>query len=91
MKENVIEFLKDSKMATVTFSQGQYIGRVKRLAEKCPDEVEIMELPETNNGYLVAHIPTRYIKINPPMRLTEKERERRREHAKNFKRKHILE
>ena len=40
-KENVIEFMKDAKTATVTFSQGRYITKIKNLAEKYPDKVEI--------------------------------------------------
>ena len=53
-QENVIEFLKDAKTATVTFSQGRYISKIKKLAEKHPDEVEIIAV---NKNSIMAHIP----------------------------------
>jgi len=61
-KENVIEFIKDAPVATVTFSQGRYITKIKKLAEKYPDRVQIVK--ENNDGTIVAHIPTSAIKIN---------------------------
>lgn len=81
--ENVIEFLKDDVRATVTLSQGRYISRVKELAEKFPDAVEIIKLPEENGGYLVAHIPVEYLKFNPPKQLSQEQREQMRERARN--------
>ena len=62
--ENVIEFLRNSKVATVTLSQPKYINKIKKLAEQFPDEVEI--IMENSDGSLLAHIPTSYIKINNP-------------------------
>ena len=62
MRENVIEWLRDSKTASVTLSQGKYITKVKKLAEKFPEEVKI--IAENKDGSIVAHIPTRCIKIN---------------------------
>lgn len=60
-QENVIEFLKDAKTATVTFSQGRYISKIKKLAEKYPDEVEIISV---NKNSIMAHIPVKAIKIS---------------------------
>lgn len=43
MIENVIEWLKNSKTATVTFApQTRMKGRILRLAKEHPDEVEII-------------------------------------------------
>lgn len=61
-KENVIEWIKNSEIATVTFTQGRYITKVKDLAKKYPDRVEIVK--ENADGTLVAHIPVSAIKIN---------------------------
>lgn len=66
MAENTIEFLKDESTATVTFSQGRYISRIRELKERFPDQVEITDEPETNGGYLVAHVPTKWIRVSPP-------------------------
>lgn len=81
--ENVIEFLKDGTRATVTLSQGRYITRIKELAKKFPDDVEVVKVPEENGGYLVAHIPAGYIKFNPPKQLSQEQRDQMRERANN--------
>ena len=61
-KENVIEFVQNSKVATVTFCQGRFISKIKELAKQYPDEVKITH---TNpDGSIVAHIPTHYILIS---------------------------
>ena len=41
--ENVIEFLRGSETALVTFSQGRYISQVKALAERFPEDVQILK------------------------------------------------
>ncbi len=70
--ENVIEFEKGSKTATVTFCQGRYISRIKKLKEKFPDDVEII----SDEKSLLAHIPSKWIKINPPKRVDFSEEQR---------------
>ena len=60
-KENVIEWILNSKTATVTFTQGKYITKIKKLAEKYPDRVQITS---NKNGTVVAHIPTSAVKIS---------------------------
>lgn len=72
--ENVIEWVKDEKMATLTLSQRRLISRVKRLADRYPDQCQI--LAENKDGSLYAHIPVGWIKINPPKELTEEQRQR---------------
>lgn len=70
MRENAIEFITDADMATVTFSQKRYITKVLKLAERDP-KVEILEMPEDNGGYLVAHIPLYTLKIGAKRRVSE--------------------
>lgn len=62
-RENVIEFYADEKTATVTFTQGRYITRIRKLAESNPTECEIVA--ENKDGSIVAHIPVRWVKIYP--------------------------
>ena len=80
--ENAIEFLKDQKRATVTFSQGRYISRVKKLAEQHPDKCEIVSISKiAGEGTVIcAHIPTAWVRIAPPvvMDLTQDQKEERR-------------
>lgn len=76
--ENTIEFAKHSARATVTFSQARYITRIKRLAEKHPEECKIVAIDKApgEGETICAHIPTAWIRIQPPVakELTEEER-----------------
>ena len=60
-QENCIEFLRDSKTATVTLSQGRMITRIERLAKKHPGDVTIEH--RNSDGSIVAHIPVSYVHI----------------------------
>lgn len=77
--ENVIEWVKDSKKATLSLSQQRTISRIRKLAEKYPDDVQI--LADNKDGSLYAHIPIKWIKISPSKEMTEKQIEQAR---KNF-------
>ncbi len=74
--ENVIEFIKGENRATVTFSQGRYKSRIKNLAERHPEECQIVA--ENKDGSICAHIPVSWVKISPPANRTEKQREQAR-------------
>ena len=69
MNENVIEFVRNSETATVTFCQGRFVTKVRKLAEKYPEEVQITH--ENEDGSIVAHIPTSYIMISNRKREVE--------------------
>lgn len=58
--ENTIEFIKDNEKATVTFSQGRYKGRIRKLAKSHPEECQI--IAENQDGSLCAHIPVNIIR-----------------------------
>ena len=60
-RENVIGWYKDYEIATVTFSQGRYISKIKMLAEKYPDDVKILE---NTDGTILAYIPVKAIHIS---------------------------
>lgn len=82
-KENVIEFVQNSNTATVTFCQGRYISRIKELAERKPDDVQIVT--ENRDGTIVAHIPTSWIRINPNRKLSEEVLEKYSENMKRVR------
>ena len=75
--ENVIEWQRDSKTATVSLTQGRTITRVMRLAESRPEECRI--IAENKDGSISARVPTAWIRINPGMNLNEDQREKRAE------------
>lgn len=70
--ENVIEFTKDSKMATVSFSQKRYKTRIRKLAAERPGECRIVA--ENRDGSLCANVPVAWIRINPTRQFTEEQR-----------------
>lgn len=72
--ENVIEFLENEKRATMTFSQGRYITKIKKLAAERPGECEIVA--ENKDGSICAHVPVAWVKISPPRQYTEQQRQR---------------
>ena len=61
----------------MTFSQGRYISRIKKLAEKYPEECEIVAVNKSagEGESICAHIPTGWVKINPPRKLTDEQKE----------------
>ena len=65
-KENVIEWITGDDTISVTLSQKRHINKVKSLAKKYPDRVQI--LAENKDGSIFAHLPLEslklYIKIN---------------------------
>lgn len=70
--ENVIEFLENQERATVTFSQGRYKTRIRRLAAEYPEECRIVA--ENPDGSMCAHVPVAWIRIAPPKQFTEEQR-----------------
>lgn len=79
-EENTIEFTRDSKTATVTFSQGRYISKIKKLAESHPESCRI--LIENKDGSILARVPVSWVKISRPKEITE---EHKRAIIKNLK------
>ena len=75
--ENAIEFIKGFARTTVTFSQPRYINRIKELAEKYPEDCEIVAINKNagEGESICAHIPTAWVKINPPRKLTDEQKE----------------
>ena len=85
MTENVIEWITNEERATVTFSQGRFKTRIRKLAEEYPDEIEIAA--ENKDGSICAHIPTSWVRITPPKKheATEEEKERLRQMAEAYR------
>ena len=77
-RENVIGWYKDSEIATVTFSQGRYISKIKKLAEKYPDDVKVLE---NADGTILAYIPIKAIHIS----ITQMSEERKKAMGERLK------
>jgi len=74
--ENVIEWIRDEKRATLSLSQRRTISRVKQLAEQYPEECQIVA--ENKDGSVCAHVPVSWVKISPPKQVSEKQMEHAR-------------
>ena len=75
--ENTIEFMTNGSRATLTFSQGRYKSVIRKLAEKHPEDCQIIAANE--DGSICAHVPVAWIRISPPKQYTEEQRQQMRE------------
>lgn len=73
-RDNNIEWVQGDTIVTASFHAKKYINKVKRLAEKYPDEVDYKE---NKDGTIVCHFPLRYVKISRPAvrELTEEQKQ----------------
>lgn len=81
--ENNIEFFRNADRATCYFSQGRFISKIRKLAEKYPDECEIVG--ENKDGSIVAHFPVKWIHIsNVKREMTDEQREAAAERMRSY-------
>lgn len=79
-------FSYSGEKAYFSSDERKWISKIRKLAEKYPDEVRIIALPENNDGCIYVELPTSWLKVQPPIKreLTEEERQELREaFAKN--------
>ena len=79
-KENNIEWITGDSTMSITLTSQRHITKIRKLAERKPDEVKIMT---NKDGSIYATLPLSYLKFNPPKDLTE---EQKKELAKRLKR-----
>ena len=74
--ETVCEY-DDRRIMRVSTDERKMITRMLKLAEQYPDEAEILEMPETNDGCLYMKVPADWLLIRHPkkMKLTDEQRE----------------
>ena len=83
--ENVIEWIKGSKYAGCSLSQGWAISRVRKLAEKCPEECQI--LAENKDGTIYAKMPVKYaVKLTASRKVSEEQRQAAKERIEEYHR-----
>lgn len=82
MNEFSIEWVKGGNYAGITVPTGTALkSKLIKLAKESPDDVKIIS--ENEDGSVFAHIPINYVKISPPRKVSEKQKE---EASKRFKR-----
>lgn len=60
--ENSIEWLTGQDTISCTLSQKRLINKVRKLAKKYPDMVQI--IAENEDGSIFAHLPLKALKLN---------------------------
>lgn len=74
MNEFSIEWTKDRNYAGVTVPSGTALkSKLMRYAQERPDEVKLMA--ENKDGSAFYHIPISYVKVSPPRKVSEAQRE----------------
>lgn len=74
MNEFCIEWIKGNDYAGVTVPSGTALkSKLMRYAEERPDEVKLIALNKDGSAYF--HIPINYVKISPPKKVSEEQRE----------------
>lgn len=83
MNEFSIEWIKGAEYAGVTVPSGTALkSKLLKLAENNPDDVKIVVV--NKDGSVFAHIPINYIKISPPKKVSDEQRERASERFKQM-------
>ena len=74
MNEFCIEWIKGNDYAGVTVPSGTALkSKLMRYAQERPDEVKLMV--ENKDGSAFFHIPINYVKVSPPRKVSEEQRE----------------
>lgn len=80
MNEFAICWVKGDEMASVTAPSSSWLkNRMMKLRESNPEEVTVHE---NKDGSIVAYCPVRYIKVSPPRKVSDEQREAARERFK---------
>ena len=67
-KENGLEWLNGQDTVTFSFSQKKFINKIKALAEKYPDKVDIYA--ENEDGSITGKIPLNFVRIGAPRQIS---------------------
>lgn len=74
MNEFVIEWTKDQNYAGVTVPSGTALkSKLIRYSKERPDEVKTMAINEDGSAYF--HVPINYIKVSPPRKVSEEQKQ----------------
>lgn len=68
----------------VSSDERRWINRINTLADLYPDDVELLALPENNDGCIYASVPAKWLKISPPPKRAPMSEERKQELRENL-------
>ena len=75
-KETSVGYISDEDYASFCSSEKKWINKMLRLHEQRPNEVEIICMPEDNEGTLFCHVPKSWLKISPPRQVNYTDEQR---------------
>ena len=83
MNENVIEWLRGQNTVAVTFCNGsKFYNKLQKLSKSHPE----VQIKINKDGSMFAHIPLSWVKISPPRKLTDEQRQKASERLKKIRR-----
>ena len=87
MAETACGYLTEDNLMWVSTDERKMITRMLKLAEQYPDEVQILEMPETNDGCLYMKVPANWLLIRHPkkMNLSEEQKDAMRERLQKMR------
>lgn len=66
-QETAFNYVNDDEHeALFTSNERKWINRIYRLKKENPDDIQILQTPDKNNGYLIAEIPKNYFTLRKP-------------------------
>lgn len=72
-KENVIEFITGQNNVCCTFTSAKYINKMNKLYQKNKENFEYFI--ENPDGSVCCKIPLKWVKISPPKRVSEEQKQ----------------
>jgi len=82
--ENSIEWVTGDDTIVVTISQRKYVNKIIKLSSSNPN-IDIIEYPDNNNGYLYAKLPIKCLKISNPRTLSDEQKEKIAERFRDYR------
>lgn len=77
LHDNAIEWYTGQRTITVTIDQEKYKNKIIKLAESHADQVKIIKT--NSDGTILAKLPLKFLKISPPRKVSDEQREQMRE------------
>ncbi len=72
-RETAVNYIVGEKFATFYTAEKSYIENVKSWQKEYPNEIKIKHI--NNDGSIICNIPKSWVKIKPPRKISDKQRE----------------
>ena len=83
MNENVIEWLRGQDTVALTLCSGsKFANKMMKYSKSHPNEVTCHV---NKDGSVFAHVPLRWLKVSPPRRMSEEQRQKAGERMRQMR------